>query len=247
MKSKFLFLCGCPRSGTTALWGLLTSDQRVKLGVERYGNRFYTRDFLTPDLFEKERFFSVQQGDTFYSDLESFNPYYGNADKGYEDAVYIGDKIPKLFNYFERLQENFPTAKTIFIFRNIFDVAASYKARLLDKDDNWELDVSNAIQDWNESIRRAQAYTGQLEVIDYERLMIEGEGLEDIFDFLELNITDDTRAAFNNILSRSETLEKSRRRTLTAMEVKLICETADFDGYRKLVQIASARTVRGRF
>ena len=197
MKQNFLFLCGCPRSGTTAAWRLLVGDERIKMGVERYGNRFYTRDFLTPEMFEKDRFFSLEEGDTFYPDLEAFNSYYSKAHAGYDDATYVGDKIPKLYNYFDRLQENFPKAKTVFIFRNIFDVAASYKTRLLDENDNWDLDVSAAVKDWNASLQSALSYAGKIVFIDYEKLLVKGEGLEKVFAFLELDISDNVQTTYN--------------------------------------------------
>lgn len=157
---SLLFLCGCPRSGTTAFWRLLVGDSRIRMGVERYGNRFYTREFLNPEMFEKDRFFSLQEGDTFYPDLVEFNPYYERAKSGYEDATYFGDKIPKLYEYFDRMKETFPGCKLVFIFRNIFDVAASYKARQLDENDNWSMGVSDAISDWNNAFACAAAYEG---------------------------------------------------------------------------------------
>jgi len=238
MKQDFLFLCGCPRSGTTAAWRLLVGDERIKMGVERYGNRFYTRDFLTPELFEKDRFFSLEEGDTFYPDLEAFNSYYSKAHAGYEDAIYVGDKIPKLYNYFDRLQENFSNAKIIFIFRNIFDVAASYKARLLDENDNWSMGVSEAVADWNASLQSALSYTGQIALVDYEKLFIQREGLDAIYAFLDLDVSESVQATFTNLVARSGTLEQSRARALTALEVKEICETADFESYRTLIKAA---------
>lgn len=240
MAKSFLFVCGCPRSGTTALWRLLVGDSRIRLGVERYGNRFYAREFLTPDLFEKDRFFTPQQGDTFYSDLTGFNPYYTKAQEGFEDAAYVGDKIPKLYGYLDQLQSNFPGCKTIFIFRNIFDVAASYKARMLDENDNWQLNVSNAVADWNASLKAAQAYGGDLALVDYEKLLMEQQGLDKLYAFLDLDITPEVRATFKNLLTRSGTLEAGRARALTALEVKEICETADFETYRQLVKDAAA-------
>ncbi len=34
---KILFVCGAPRSGTTAMHALLTEDPRIVMGMERYG------------------------------------------------------------------------------------------------------------------------------------------------------------------------------------------------------------------
>lgn len=236
MKKNFLFVCGCPRSGTTALWRLLSNDQNIRLGVERYGNRFFSRDFLTPDLFEKERFFDNQKGDTFYSDLKAFNRYYEDSQEGYDDATYFGDKIPKLYEYLDRLNENFEGPKTIFIFRNIFDVAASYKVRQLDETDNWSQGVTEAIAEWNTSLKCAEEYDGDMLLVDYERLFMEGQGLERIYAYLDLEVTEEIATVFRHIRARSDQLESSRPRALTALEVKEICTKADFTAYQRLVQ-----------
>jgi hypothetical protein len=236
MAKSFLFVCGCPRSGTTALWRLLAGDTRIRLGVERYGNRFYTREFLTKALFDKERFFALEPGDTFYSNLAEFNPYYTKAQEGFDEAAYIGDKIPKLYRYLDQLQTNFPDCKTVFIFRNIFDVAASYKARMLDESDNWQMNVSSAISDWNASLKAARAYGGDLTLVDYEKLFMEQKGLEKLYAFLGLEITAEVRTTFKSLLTRSGTLEAGRSRALTALEVKEICESADFETYRQLLK-----------
>jgi hypothetical protein len=208
------------------------------MGVERYGNRFFAKDFLTPELFEKERFFDLQEGDTFYPDLVTFSDYYSTSVEGYDEAVYFGDKIPLLYKYFDRLQTNFPDCKTLFIFRNIFDVAASYKARKFDKNDNWKKGVKEAISDWNEGFECAQAYKGRILYVDYEELFLNGSGVDKIYRFLELDVTDETEAQVKKLLARSAQLEQERSRALTAMEVKEICETADFESYRTMVKAA---------
>lgn len=232
---KYLFVCGCPRSGTTALWRFLSGDQRIRIGVERYGNKFFSKHFISPEDFEKSRFFNLQEGDTFYSDLVAFNAYYAEANIGYDDAVYFGDKIPKLYQFFDKLLVNFPESKIIFIVRNIFDVAASYKARALDPEDNWSSGVSEAIEDWNMSLRCAQNYKGDIIIVDYERFFFEKSEVSKIYDFLKLNLTKVVSEDFRNIHTRSQQLEATRTRDLSALEVKEICKKADFGRYRQLL------------
>ena len=36
---KNVFLSGCPRSGTTALWKLFASEPKIAMGLERFKNR----------------------------------------------------------------------------------------------------------------------------------------------------------------------------------------------------------------
>jgi hypothetical protein len=52
---NLLFVCGTPRSGTTAMQALLAGDDRIALGMERYGS-YLGADF-NEGLFTKERFF----------------------------------------------------------------------------------------------------------------------------------------------------------------------------------------------
>lgn len=235
-------MCGCPRSGTTALWRILVGDSRIRMGVERYAKLFHKTDPLDQEVFSAERFFDLRAGDTFYSNLDDFDAYYAKARAGYDEAIYFGDKIPKLYEYFDKVQRDFPGCKMIFIFRNIFDVAASYKVRQLNIHDTWYMDVSAAIIDWNRSFKKAEAYKGEIHLVDYEQFFVRGEGLQKLYDFLELDVTEEALETCRKLLAQSSQLEEQRTRSLTALEIKEICETADFDAYRRFcAQSASLR------
>jgi len=241
MDRRHLFVCGCPRSGTTATWNLLTASSEVVLGLERYGTRmFSTTAGLTPELFTYERFFDLRPQDTFYDDLDAFHAYYATARERFEDAAVIGDKLPKLYVRFERLGRAFPDAKVVFMFRNIFDVAASYKRRAADAADaQWRRSqgVSAAITDWTQSIAAFQAFESRLDMLPvvYEELFIEGRGLDRVCDFVGVTAPDPIVAHFRNLLARSSQLERARPRNLTALELQEICMRAPFGGYRKIV------------
>lgn len=236
----FLFLCGCPRSGTTALWRVLVGDSRIRMGVERYEQLFHKTDPLRQEVFSAERFFDLRAGDTFYSSLDDFDAYYAAARVGYDESIYFGDKIPKMYEYLDKVHRDFPGCKIIFIFRNIFDVAASYKVRQLDIHDSWYMDVSTAIIDWNRSFKNAESYKGKLHLVDYEQFFIRGVGLEKLYDFLELDVTEEALETYRLHLAQSSQLEERRTRSLTALEIKEICETADFDAYRRFCAQAAS-------
>lgn len=36
---KFLFVCGCPRSGTSTVTDWLMSSEKIAIGMDRYQNR----------------------------------------------------------------------------------------------------------------------------------------------------------------------------------------------------------------
>ena len=245
-EKDFLFICGCPRSGTTALWRLLVTHPRVVVGVERYGNRFFARDFIAPSDFERDRFFDMQAGDTFYPDLAGFNPYYDRARSLFDDALFVGDKIPKLYTRFEALAERFPDCRVLFIFRNIFDVAASYKRRALDETDaTWRRDqgVAAAIRDWGQAIKAYEDFSDRLKIlpVDYEALFFDGEGLQTMLDFLGLDPLPDTRQMHKNMMRRAVQLEAQRDRAIDGADAKLISMQAVFGRYRHIINEARER------
>ena len=47
MQKKFLFVCGCPRSGTSYFHSLLAPHPAIALGLERFNLRMFDRR-LTP-------------------------------------------------------------------------------------------------------------------------------------------------------------------------------------------------------
>lgn len=235
-----LFICGCPRSGTTALWDLMTADGQCVLGVERYGLRFFEPDFLSPDLFELPRFMTLKDGDTFYSDLSKFESYYDRVPNLHPHAKFVGDKIPLLYNYFEALNNNFPKAIIIMIFRNIFDVATSYKVRFTNPADDWKRDIHSAINDWNAAAQNALAYMsrGNIVILDYEKLFMTDFDPAAIYQRIGIEPSQDLYNHYNNLKHRSAELDQSRERVLSSSEVKTISMKADFDSYRKILEFA---------
>lgn len=240
---KMLFVCGCPRSGTTAMWKLLTASSNIVMGVERFGLRIFSKECITPDLFEYERFFTLASGDTFYTDLVAFNAYYLKARECYNHAEYMGDKIPKLYERFYDIVNVFPNVKIIFMIRNIFDVASSYKRRALDeKDMTWRRDqgVGEAIKDWRSSIAAFRNRPACLKIIPvcYEDLFMKGIGLQELLDFVGIENNLQVRNQYINLRTRSAQLESQRDRGLTCDEVMQICVEAPFGGYREVLDIA---------
>ena len=71
MHKKFLFVCGCPRSGTSYFQSILAWHPAIALGMERFNLRLFAGKLLPSD-FERERFFRMEAGDTWYDDLSHF-------------------------------------------------------------------------------------------------------------------------------------------------------------------------------
>lgn len=239
---NMLFVAGCPRSGTTALWKLLVSHPAIVLGVERYVLLAYANK-LSPKLFAKEKFFSLRPGETFYDSLEGFSPYYAQAKLAYDGARWIGDKLPNLYLSYPALAAKFASVHVIYILRNIIDVAGSYQKRAEDVGDTtWQKkrDYAVAVEDWNQSLR---ATLGQLtgnsghvvfHIVCYEELFLSRANIQPIFDLLGLNAADGAREAYNALSAIAPRLEKNRGDSLNSMQRHYIACNADFDSYRAL-------------
>jgi hypothetical protein len=58
MQKMFLFVCGCPRSGTSYFQGLLASHPAIALGLERFNLRLFARKLMPSD-FDRQRYFRM--------------------------------------------------------------------------------------------------------------------------------------------------------------------------------------------
>ncbi len=243
---NYLFICGTARSGTTAMWQLLTGDERLVIGLERY-SKLCSNQPLTPDLFTPERFFNLQITDTFYPDLQGFDPYYAKAEKLFATADYVGDKIPKLFNFLDTLLANFPQAKVVFMLRNIIDVATSFETRANGVNDkSWPATrkTQAAIKEWKHSLQTLKKYSNDERVfpIIYEEFFSENSSLEPLYQFLGLEPTESARLSHQAILAQSPKLEiKRRQRQLPIDAIQQICETAPFALYRDVLRNIRAK------
>lgn len=243
-RKRYLFVCGCPRSGTTALWRILAAHPQIVLGVERFIMLASKKFRIKPALFEKSAFFDLKPGQTFYRDLAGFNRYYVEAERRFDDAVWVGDKMPTLYIDYPGIEANFDNAHILFIVRNIFDVAESYQKRAINPaDGTWreDRDYRRAIYDWRQSIRATLALLDKpqrrtaLQVVVYEDLLLDKADLRPMFEWLDLDVAEPVRAQYDQLMKRSPELDKQRGSTLTSTQYQDISATAPFELYRKLL------------
>src|SRR5580692_10888492 len=236
---KFLFICGCARSGTSALVQFLNQNPAMFVGMERYISLLLRSGTLPKDLFTKERFFDVRDGDTHYKSFDRF-PFYRDGQERFEQAEYIGDKIPRIYDYYRPIAANFPDAKFIYIVRNIFDVAASFKRRANDQTDvHWgrKRDAISAISEWNRSLRATQEFrgTGKVYIIHFEEFFLQGIGIEPLAEFLGIDMSK-LAVSLANAIARAEKKPASTKDDiLTSIEKSEILRSADFGTYRRLL------------
>ena len=72
-KPSHLFVCGCPRSGTSGVAAWLGSSSDIAIGMERYQRYWSTHLTLPEGAFEESRFFNVVPEDTWYDSIEHFS------------------------------------------------------------------------------------------------------------------------------------------------------------------------------
>jgi Sulfotransferase family len=237
MQKRFLFVVGCPRSGTQVLNRVITSHPQIALGTERFNKRLDRRELLPSD-FEPERFFDIQRRDTWYRSFDDLKEYYDRIRVKYDDATYLGDKYPGAYQRYGHLVRNFGDIRFIFILRNIYDVAVSFETRRA-LGVHWPADggAEHAVTRWNEAIGMTLAWRERTRILtlSYEDLFIRGGSAAPIAEFLELD-----GAPFAAALDRARNSRKRDTNPASRLppdQAEYICRHANFGGYRRLLGV----------
>ena len=213
---RHLFICGVPRSGTTALATLLGSHEQVVLGIERFKLR-YRGGEVSPELFAPDRFFAFEEGDTDVGVAKRQLDEPGLRSK-YENAAFVGDKYPRLYMCFKQLFPVFPEVKVIYLLRNPVAVAQSWERRAADSGDRWpsKNDHTLSITEWNLANRlvlRAIRDKKEILVVNYDRLfdqkLADGE-VDRILKYLNLERDESINTSLVSCLNRAKVLAKKR-------------------------------------
>jgi hypothetical protein len=150
---RYLFIAGCPRSGTSALAFLLNEHPQVALGFERFKR---VRATLDPFHFTPGQFFSPVLAET---DIKGELLYERLRKRWQAGAVsVIGDKVPLYTRVLPQLLERFRDGRVVVLVREPRDVAASFRRRASDPEDWWpaENDHRLAMEMWNEALQRVR-------------------------------------------------------------------------------------------
>jgi hypothetical protein len=242
-EKKYLFITGCPRSGTSALWRIITSHPKIMLGMERFSGQMVNHE-LSPELYREERFYNIMHGDTSVGDSHLYLPAPEMRHSVYKQIVYIGDKLPYLYLFLDTLAEKFSGAKVVFINRNIFDLATSYNARAEDSNDlSWNRDMRSekAIRHWTDALTKLQSIPSGVDLacVNYESIFYQNSNIKPIFDFLGLDFSSEVVQAHQEVINNSKNLENIRReRKLSSNEIFNICTSAPFELYRQIAKKA---------
>lgn len=199
---RYLFVCGCPRSGTTALLWLLNSHPQIAIGVERFKKYAKPTNInkLNSSCFKPEHFFNIKPGETnlnpnHKSWEKEWKPLYQSLqNKFFEKDLVVGDKYPHYYLFYDDINEKFDLIKWIFIIRDIHDVSMSYNSRSANLLDRWPEDRNYiyAVSDWNESLEKTWQFLEKgaenLLICEYEKLFqFNPDYLNRVVDFLEVS------------------------------------------------------------
>lgn len=237
---KFLFVAGCQRSGTTILGRLLTHHPDISLGVERYKflfGRLEAKD-LGPDLFSEERFFDFRDGDT---NIKSPHDY-ERLKRKFREAKVVGDKIPRLYRYYQKVFDAFPDCRMLYLVRNVESVAASWQTRALDDKDRWPStnDYKVAVETWNlanrQTVKWVKKKPESLIIVEYEKLFSGNESyLMELLGLIEVPVNKGHIKAFR-ALTKDWGIRANRPSKFNGEQRLYINQNADLELYHSLIR-----------
>lgn len=246
MDQQYLFVCGCPRSGTTALVRLLNSHESFAIGMERY--KYYANQKniskINKRSFKSDVFFNLKDNQTninwkyFYDEL---------IDKYQYGVKYLGDKYPHYYRFYNQINKNLGDVKWIFIVRDATSIAKSYNARAADPNDRWsqKADFRKAVDHWNESLVETWKYqknnpNPNLFVCEYERLFsYDIDYLISLLNFLEVKLDPSMKIFFDGMKEDWLNKQTSAARSSTSLnenQLSYIYENANYTLKENLIK-----------
>jgi len=252
--TRFLFVAGCPRSGTTALARLLNLHPNIVVGLERY-KRLYGREReVNPTLFAKERFFDFRNGETSFAPGigkgEEARTFYDRARDKFSNALFVGDKYPQFFRFYGGLFNNFADAKVVFIVRDPLYVAQSWQRRADDATD-WpeKNDARRSVSYWNDALAYTLAYAQLKEnafiFVDYQQFFAAKErGLNELFSWIGAELS--PRIEAEVALDAAHEFQRSEKVLAQEMNLdqdiqKEVNARAERDMYRHVLRTIAAQ------
>lgn len=194
--------------------------------------RLYSKEFdkFVPALFDYERFFDFRPSDSGHFDKgisKTTQEYYQGMMEKWGDKLYIGDKIPTLFENFCEVERRFQNVKFVHITRHIYDVAKSWETRMRQGTLPATYDYIKAVDVWNRALIKAMEYrasasTGLL-LVDYERVFGDGN-IQRLLEFIDRRLKTEPIEEFIDKMKRqAKVLDEKRQETrLTDEQISYI-------------------------
>lgn len=217
---KYLFIGGLQRSGTTALCEMLNGHPALAIGMERY--RFLWRSGKLMErnvkLFRKTRFFSWRPKDSRRNPADvtnAYHPFYERMKARYDDALYVGDKVPNYYKVVDELIEAFPEPRILLIWRGLGDVAMSWDRRSRDGSWSAENDAEEALRRGGDAMRTLIAakerHPDLVRLVSYDRIFASEDASPfGILDWLGVPQAPEYEAAVAETRATSRRLSQER-------------------------------------
>ncbi len=232
-EKRYLFVSGNPRSGTNLLARILNLHPGIAIGGERYSKLWMTNS-VGPEHFQKDRFADVRPEDTGVTQAQI--RYTANVAEKFDDAIFVGDKMPKLWPFYDHLFETFQPMVLLFILRNPFSVALSHQERFENPDDLFPINGWASVTNWNRSLQTTLAAIesgAPIIVVSYEKLYASLDNLKPMFGRLGLDLQDaNTEKISDGLRLFSERSRKPAKRHEALNH--FVASSADFATYREL-------------
>lgn len=234
-QKKYLFVGGCARSGTSAITKVIGNHREIVLGMERYNNLCEKDNFsLSKEHFVKERFFNIQDSDTFYTDFNRFHYWFPDIYKKFDNSVYVGIKYTDIHEIIEELKFVFGEIKIIYIYRNIYDVAESWNKRAI-RGNDWPpyKDYIQAVDTWNRSLEIIKSKKEEgcnIYCVNYEDLFFTRKSVDVIFKSIDLRVDKNVKKTLLSLRTNAP-IFRSRKEALNENEIEYIKKNARFELY----------------
>lgn len=138
---NIIFICGMPRSGTTLIEQIISSNDEVQAG----GELTYLDNIINETFFDENRLIKSKIDAEIESKENTINDKYFNKPKIKElKSKFITDKNPLNFLWAGFIKIFFPNSKIIYCSRNPKDLCFSlYKNAFGSSKMNWTYDIKN--------------------------------------------------------------------------------------------------------
>lgn len=174
---------GLARSGTSALCEMLNAHPRIALGMERYKYGVGTGALFArgPAAFERDAFFDIREDETNIGlGPGRYRRLYADLAAKYDNAAYVGDKVPGYHRHARRLLGAFPGARIVLIWRPLAQVAMSWDRRTRD-DTPWpaandaEAAVAQGLGAYRLMLDAAREHPDSVRLVAFDRIFAPGD------------------------------------------------------------------------
>jgi hypothetical protein len=228
----------------------LRVDTRIVMGRERYA-WVNARGEMQPEHFSRHRFcLDFRLNDSHH---QVHQPYYGEAAQYFDSALWVGDKLPNLFETYDQFFDRFANASVIYMLREPIAVATSYQARadatkkalaqgasqerLWPVDRGWE----SGVDEWNHSVRATleRLETKRFLIVDYDALYRDIRQLVYLYQFMNMDAPPHILDTWSRKSEEREEIESRRAAPVPSPHIEAIRKRADWNALALLKDVAA--------